>query len=138
MEAILTDIAVALLRSVLANFLARELVAVTLPSVIVFSALAYGVLTRDPIRRSLPPHVGLRSVWNIVCEGYLEDGRGLVRFSVFERDAFWITRFGVLKELFDNCAGQMVPQLQRSGGLGILTESERNAMEKVILFFLLI
>jgi hypothetical protein len=40
--------------------------------------------------------------------------------------------------LFGRYSAQMVPQLHRSEGLGILSDLERSAIEKVFLSFLLI
>jgi hypothetical protein len=133
METILRDIAFALARAAVATFLSRELYAVTVPSLIVFSALAFAVLTQDPIRRSLPPFIGVGGVWKALnCQSTCDE-KGLVRASFFGRDVFWITRVVVFKELFGMDSGHMSPLYQTSKGLVMLNELERRALENVFL-----
>jgi hypothetical protein len=135
MEAILTDIAFALTRAALATFLARELYTVTIPSLLVFSITAYTVVSRDPVRRSLPPHIGVRGVWRVINGGITNDSRGLVRLSIFGRDVFWIARGGILREVFASSA-QMTPLLQTSKGMVSLKVSDRIALKQVIVLYL--
>jgi hypothetical protein len=129
MSTILTDILIALARAALATFLAKELYAVTVPSSIVFSITVYAILTRDPVRASLPPWIGFQGAW-WVFRGWrkVRGGRSVVRLSVFGRDVFWVSE-RVLGELLSS--GRIEQVFYKNGILLQYGGNERIAMDKV-------
>src|SRR5579871_3585891 len=88
MDHILIDIASSLLRAAVATVLAKELYVVTVPSLIAFSVIAYEVLTRDPIRGSMPPYLGDKAAWEVIRGRRRPQGdtRDIVRLSIFGKD----------------------------------------------------
>jgi hypothetical protein len=130
MDTILTDILFALARAGVATFLARELYAVTVPAMLVFSLTVYAIITRDPLRTSLPPYIGFSGLWRVLRGRKRVLGRRQVaRLSVFGRDAFWVSE-AVLNELI--YSKQMVQVFQGKGIFMEYTDKEKMAVENVV------
>jgi predicted ABC-type sugar transport system permease subunit len=130
MDAILTDILFSLARAGVATFLARELYAVTVPVMLLFSLTVYLIITRDPLRTSLPPYIGLKGLWRVL-HGHkrILGRREIARLSVLGRDAFWVSE-GVLNELI--YSKQMVQVFQGKGIFMEYTDKEKMAVENVV------
>lgn len=129
MDTILTDILFALARAGVATFLARELYVLTVPALLVFSLTIYAIITRDPIRESLPPYIGVKGVWRVLQGRKRVLGKKEVaRLSVFGRDAFWVSE-GVLNELI--YSHRMVQVFQGKGVFMEYTDKEKFAVENV-------
>ena len=127
------EIVFALARAALATFLAKELYSITIPSLAVFCFLTLSIITRDPLRDSLPPFLGLQDIIALVFGRRLADGgkRSVVRFSIFSRDVFWVSQAHVLKEWL---AGEKVrPVFYGNGIVMPYGDKERNALENVYL-----
>jgi len=133
MPTILMEIVFALARAALATFLAKELYSITIPSLAVFCFLTLSIITRDPLRDSLPPFLGLQDIIALVFGRRLADGgkRSVVRLSIFSRDVFWVSQAHVLKEWL---AGEKVrPVFYGNGIVMPYGDKERNALENVYL-----
>ena len=129
MDIILTDIAISLARAALATFLAKELYSITVPTVTLFSIVLYACLTRDPIRTSLPPWMGIKGIWNVIVGGKkVRQGREIVRLSVFGRDVFWVTEDVFQELLLEN---GLVQVFHRNGVFMEYGEKERMIVDKV-------
>ena len=131
MDVILTDIAFALARAAVATLLSRELYSVTVPGLLLFSLTVYAVITRDPIRDSLPPTMGFVRAWDVLS-GEKRKGREdreVVRLSVFGRDVFWVSEAGVRNELV--WSGNVLPVYHGKGMVVAAGANEQKAIEKV-------
>ena len=131
MDGILTDIAFALARAAVATLLSRELYSFTVPGLILFSFTVYTVITRDLLRDSLPPYMGLTSVWAVLSgEGRRKGEKNeVVRLSVFGKDVFWVGKREVMKGLVGS--GEALPLYPGRGIVFPVGERERKAIEKV-------
>jgi hypothetical protein len=129
MDTILTDIVFALARAGVATFLARELYAITVPALLLFSLTVYAVITRDPIRTSLPPYIGFKGLWRVLQgQKRVLGRREVARLSVFGRDAFWVSE-AVLNELI--YSKRMAQVFQGKGVFMEYTDKEKMAVENV-------
>lgn len=131
MDLILTDIIFTLARAGVATLLAKELYVVTVPGLIFFSIITYSVLTRDPLRSSLPPYIGFKAAWDVLRgrKRSRSDSRELVRLSILRRDVFWISKEDVLNDLV--ASGRVVPVFYGNGIVTEYTDKEKTAVEKV-------
>ena len=121
-----------LTRAAIATFLANELYAITIPGSLVFSVTLYAVLTRDPLRASLPPWMGFGGMWFVMRGRWrrkVRRGRAIVRLSIFGRDAFWISE-QVLGELLSSGGVEQV--FYKSGCVLEYGSNERMAVDKVL------
>jgi hypothetical protein len=127
----LMEIIFALARAALATFLAKELYSITIPSLVVFSFLTLSLITRDPLRDSLPPVFGLRDVFGLFMGRRRSDreSRSIVRLSIFSRDVFWVSRTEVLQELL--AEEKVRPIFYGNGIIMPYGDKERNALENV-------
>jgi len=129
MDTILTDILVALVRAGIATFLSRELYAITVPVLLLFSITVYAIITQDPIRTSLPPYIGFKGVWRVLTgRKRVLGGREVARLSVFGRDTFWVSE-GVLNELIYST--KIMQVFQGKGVFMEYTDKEKWAVENV-------
>lgn len=133
MDIILTDIVFSLARAAIATLLAKELYSVTIPTLLLFSIIIYSVLTRDPIRASLPPYIGFKGVWDVLWgKKRVRNGKGeVVRLSIFRRDVFWISKGDVMNELV--ASGRINPVFYGNGIVIPYDDKEKAAVEKVFL-----
>jgi hypothetical protein len=130
MSTILTDILIALTRAALATLLAKELYSITVPGSLIFSITVYAILTRDPVRSSLPPSIGGRGLFSLLRgRRKLRMGRSIVRLSIFERDVFWISEL-VLAELLSS--GRIEQVFHKDGVIMEYGTNERMAVDKVV------
>ena len=129
---ILIDIASSLLRAAISTVLAKELYIVTVPSLIAFSIVTYEVLTRDPIRSSMPPYLGDRATWEVIRGRRRPQGdtRDIVRLSIFGNDVFWVSREDVINQLAES--GRVVRAFYGNGAVMVYGDKEKAAIEKVI------
>jgi hypothetical protein len=127
----LMEIITALARAVLANFLAKELYTITVPSLVLFSFLTLALITRDPLRDSLPPFVTIRDIFGLLLGRRRSDrtSRSIVRLTIFSRDVFWVSRTEIFKELL--AEGKVRPIFYGNGITMPYGDKERNALEKV-------
>jgi len=131
MDVILTDILFALARAAVATLLSRELYSVTVPGLLLFSLSVYSVVTRDPLRDSLPPTMAFADVWNVLSGRRRGGGdqRELVRLSLFGRDVFWVPRGDIMQGLI--AAEEVVPVYFGNGMVVAVHEKEQTAIEAV-------
>jgi hypothetical protein len=136
MDAVLMEIGISLVRAAVATFFAKELFPITIPTLVVFCIMTYALLTRDPLRSSLPPHIGLTGAWNVLCGQRRPDGdtREFVRLSVFGRDVFWLSNEDILNDLA--ASGQLVPIFHGKGSIITYGDKDIMALEKVFLLVL--
>lgn len=127
----LMEIITALARAALANFLAKELYTLTVPSLVAFSFLTLALITRDPLRDSLPPFVTVRDMFGLFLGRRRSDrgSRSIVRLSIFSRDVIWISRTEIFHELL--AEGKVRPIFYGNGITMPFGDKERNALEKV-------
>jgi hypothetical protein len=131
MPTILRDIVFALARAALATFLAKELYSITVPTLALFSLMTLSIITRDPLRDSLPPFLSPRDIFALLWGRRLGKGdkRRIVRLSVFARDVFWVSNQPVLKEFL---VGDKVRPVYYGNGIVMpYGDKERGALEKV-------
>jgi hypothetical protein len=133
MDIILTDIVFSLARAAVATLLAKELYSITIPTLFLFSIITYSVLTRDPIRASLPPYIGFKGIWDVLRgKKRVRNGkREVVRLSIFRRDVFWISRADVISELV--ASERINPVFYGNGIIIPYSDKERAAVDKVFL-----
>jgi hypothetical protein len=133
MDVILTDIVFAVARAAVATLLAKELYSITIPSLFLFSLITYSVLSRDPIRASLPPYIGFKGVWDVLWgKRRMRNGkREVVRLSIFRRDVFWISKGDAMNELV--ASGKINPVFYGDGIIIPYGDKEKAAVEKVFL-----
>ena len=133
MDIILTDIVFSLARAAVATLLAKGLYSITIPTLVLFSILTYSVLTRDPIRASLPPYIGFKGVWDVLWgKKRVRNGKREVgRLSIFRRDVFWISKGDVMRELI--ASEKINPVFYGNGVVIPYGDKERAAVEKVFL-----
>ena len=139
MDIIFTDIVFSLARAAIATLLAKELYSITIPTLLLFSIIIYSLLTRDPIRASLPPYIGFKGVWDVLWgKKKVRNGkREVVRLSIFRRDVFWISKGDVMSELV--ASGRINPVFYGNGIVIPYSDKEKAAVEKVFLsMFMLI
>jgi len=131
MDVILIDIAFALARAAVATVLSRELYSVTVPGLLLFSLTVYTVITRDPLRDSLPPYMGFSGTWDVLSGHRRKDKkrREVVRLSVFGRDVFWVSKDQVMKALIGS--GEVMPVYHGKGILVAAGDKEQKAIERV-------
>jgi hypothetical protein len=127
----LMEIITALARAALANFLAKELYSITVPSLVLFSFLTLALVTRDPLRDSLPPFVRIRDIFGLFLGRRRSDRgtRSLVRLSIFSRDVIFISRTEIFNELL--AEGKVRPIFYGNGITMPYGDKEQNAVEKV-------
>ena len=129
MSTIITDILIALARAALATFLARELYAFTVPSSLAFTLALYLIITRDPIRESLPQWIGAKGILALIWgKRNVRQDREVVRFSIFGRDVFWVTE-EVLGELL--LQKSLIQIFHRNGVFMEYGEKERVVVDRV-------
>ena len=131
MDVILTDIVFALARAAVATLLSTELYSFTVPGLLLFSLSVYAVITRDPLRNSLPPYMDFAGAWD-VCTGQGRSGRDkreLVRLSVFWRDVFWVSIENVMEGLVGS--GELTPVYYGKGMVISMGGKEQKAIEAV-------
>src|SRR5277367_1765620 len=131
MDVILTNIIFELARAAVATALSRELYSVTIPGLLLFSLAVYTVITRDPLRDSLPPYMGFSGTWDVLSGQRRKDKdrREVVRLSVFGRDVFWVSKEHVMKGLV--VSGEVIPVYHGKGILVAVSAKEQMAIEKV-------
>ena len=131
MDVILSDIAFALARAAVATLLSRELYSFTVPGLVLFSVTVYAVITRDPLRDSLPPYMGFSGTWDLLSGQRRKDKetREVVRLSVFGRDVFWVSKENVMRGLIGS--REVVPVYHGKGILVAAGDKEQKAIEKV-------
>jgi hypothetical protein len=128
-ETILLDIFISVIRERIASFLAGELRSFTIPLIILCSAVTYAILTRDPMRASLPPWMGFEGVWGVLWGSRnIRLNYEMVRLSFFGRDVFWVTEEVVNGLLVE---GELVQIFHRNGVFMEYGEKERIVVDKV-------
>jgi len=128
---ILTEIISSLARAALATYLANELYSLTLPTLIPFTILTYAIITRDPLRRSLPPSLGLRGFWRALGRRKYQTiaKDGLHRLSILGKDVFFVKEEKVISALVDHEG--IVEVYPGDGQFLSLTEKDKSAIDLV-------
>jgi hypothetical protein len=131
MDIILSEIAFALARAAVATLLSRELYSVTVPGLVLFSITVYAVITRDPLRDSLPPYMDFSGTSDVLSGQRRKDKetREVVRISVLGRDAFWVSKENVMDGLIGS--RDVMPVYCGKGILVAAGDKEQNAIAKV-------
>jgi hypothetical protein len=132
MDIILKDIAFALARAAVATLLSRELYSFTVPGMLLFSFSVYTVVTRDPLRDSLPPRMGVAEVLGVLRGEKRRRGRReeVVRLSVFGKDVFWVSRANVMWDLV--ASGGVAPLYYGKGLVLMAGDKDKGSIEKVL------
>jgi hypothetical protein len=125
------DIVISLAQAAVATFLATELYYITLPGILLFSLVAYAVVTQNPLRLSLPPFIGIGAVWSVIRGNRRAygDPREITRLSFFGRDAFWVTKEDVMRDLIKS--RRVVPVYYGNGEIMTFGDREKRAIDKV-------
>lgn len=131
MPTILMEILFALARAALATFLAKELYSITVPTLAIFSFITLSLITRDPLRDTLPPFLGLQDITALVLGWRPERGdkRTILRLSIFSRDVFWVSEGHVLSAFL--AEEKVRPVFYGNGLVMPYGDKERNALGKV-------